>query len=304
MSDIRFTQQSPNRNFNPMNSSMQFIPDINFENQSEDQISPKKEIMKKGILKTFYYQDIKRRKLIGCNIYVNQMNEQQLQLSKRGIACRICMSEEETSRFIMPCACKGSLQYVHEECLKLWILQKNGINDVFQDRIKCELCSQKFSMKMQLQNHFDKSRFWDVPKQQKICWLIQLVMISAIICSIVGIASYYQVLLKFVGFSSIGVDAVMTILIVLCLIVIIKFGMGVFQFHLVEMIENWTISNYRARKETRQGSIFQLQSQMGNSGNESPLAKKKNAQVHPNGPNVLQVVQISQLISSPNISEQ
>ncbi|CAD8137863.1 unnamed protein product [Paramecium octaurelia] len=296
VSDIGFTQQSPNRNFNPMNSSMQFIPDLHFENQSEEQISPRKEIMKKGILKTFYYQDIKRRKLIGCNIYVNQMNEQQLQLSKRGIACRICMNEEETSRFIMPCACKGSLQYVHEECLKLWILQKNGINDVFQDRIKCELCSQKFRMKMQLHNHFDKSRFWDVPKQQKICWLIQLLIISAIICSLV-------VLLKFVGFSSIGVDAVMTILIVLCVLVIIKFGVGVIQFHLIEMIEDWTISNYRVRKEIRQGSIFQLQSQLGNSVNGSPLAKKKNLQIHPNGPTMLQVVQVGQLASCPIISE-
>lgn len=36
--------------------------------------------------------------------------------------CRICIGEEETSRFINPCSCKGSLMYVHEECLKLWIL--------------------------------------------------------------------------------------------------------------------------------------------------------------------------------------
>jgi E3 ubiquitin-protein ligase DOA10 len=50
--------------------------------------------------------------------------------------CRICIGEEETSRFINPCACKGSLIYVHEECLKLWILQKNGIEDVFKDRVK------------------------------------------------------------------------------------------------------------------------------------------------------------------------
>lgn len=32
------------------------------------------------------------------------------------------MAEEETSRFISPCTCKGTLMFVHEECLKLWIL--------------------------------------------------------------------------------------------------------------------------------------------------------------------------------------
>ncbi|CAD8149980.1 unnamed protein product [Paramecium pentaurelia] len=297
MSDIRFTQQSPNRNFNPLNSSMQFIPSVNLDIQSDEYISPRKDIRKKGILKTFYYQDVKRKKLIGCNIYVNQMNEQQLQLSKRGMICRICMNEEETSRFIMPCICKGSLQYVHEECLKLWILQKNGINDVFQDKIKCELCSQKFSMRMQLHNHFDKSRFWDVPKNQKICWLIQLFFIFGIISTIV-------VLFNKFGLSSIGIDAVMTLLIVLCLIMIVQFIASVIEFHLIEMIEEWTICNYRPRRETKQGSIFQLQSQMGQSISGSPIAKKKTAQIHPNGPTSLQIIQVSQLATSPNISEQ
>ncbi|CAD8141100.1 unnamed protein product [Paramecium pentaurelia] len=297
MSEIRLTNQSPNRNFNPMNSSVQFIPDLILDNQPDEQISPRKEIIKKGILKTFYYQDVKRRKLIGCNIYVNEMNEQQLQLSKRGMTCRICMNEEETSRFIMPCACKGSLQYIHEECLKLWILQKNGIEDVFKDRIKCELCSQKFRMRMQLHNHFQKSRFWDVPKHQKICWLIQLFFIFAIISSI-------AVLFIQFGLSNIGVDAVMTLLIVLCFILIVYLVASFIAFHQVEMIENWTISNYRPRRDTKQGSFFQLQSQMGQSVTGSPIAKKKTAIIHPNGITNLQVIQVNQLMTSTNISEQ
>lgn len=45
------------------------------------------------------------------------------------------MAEEETSRFISPCACKGTLMFVHEECLKLWILQKNGIEEVFKYKV-------------------------------------------------------------------------------------------------------------------------------------------------------------------------
>ncbi|CAD8057945.1 unnamed protein product [Paramecium sonneborni] len=296
-SEIGLTNQSPRRNFNPMNSSIQFIPDINIDQQPEEQSSPRKEVIKKGILKTFYYQDIKRRRLIGCNIYVNEMNEQQLQLSKRGMTCRICMNEEETSRFIMPCACKGSLQYIHEECLKLWILQKNGIEDVFKDQIKCELCSQKFRMKMKLQNHFQKSRFWDLPRHQKICWLIQIFFICAIIGTIAILFIQY-------GISDVGIDAIMTLLAVLTLILIVYLVASVIASHQVEMIEDWIIGNYRPRRETKQGSFFQLQSQMGQSLTGSPIGRKKTALVHPNGTSNLQVIQVNQLMTSTNLSEQ
>ena len=33
--------------------------------------------------------------------------------------CRICL-EEDDKEYISPCLCKGSLKYVHRDCLKQW----------------------------------------------------------------------------------------------------------------------------------------------------------------------------------------
>lgn len=45
-----------------------------------------------------------------------------------GDLCRICqMGEESASNpLIQPCRCTGSLQYVHQECIKRWLRSKIG----------------------------------------------------------------------------------------------------------------------------------------------------------------------------------
>ncbi|CAK82307.1 unnamed protein product (macronuclear) [Paramecium tetraurelia] len=282
-----------------MNSSIQFIPDITQENLTDQVPLPQKETITKGILKTFYYEDIKRKKIIGCNIYVNEMNDKQLQLSKRGKQCRICMADEETSRFITPCACKGTLMNVHEECLKLWILQKNGIEDVFKDKIKCELCSYRFRMRMQIVNRVSLKRFSEVPSHQKICWLVYLFVIISLISGFVALYMEYNL-------TNIGVDAVMTLIIVLSLILFVYFLASILTSLQIEMIENWTLSPYKPRRDTKQGSFFQLQSHMGHSISGSPLARRRTVQLQTCPPQItsLQVIQINQLMTSANLSEQ
>lgn len=32
--------------------------------------------------------------------------------------CRICLTNDNTSKLIAPCACKGSTEFIHENCLK------------------------------------------------------------------------------------------------------------------------------------------------------------------------------------------
>ncbi|CAD8060746.1 unnamed protein product [Paramecium sonneborni] len=297
MAEIRLTTQSPNRNYNQMNSSIQFIPDLTLENAIEQIPLPQKLMIKKGILKRFYYEDVNRKKIIGCNIYVNEMNEQQLQLSKRGKQCRICMADEETSRFISPCACKGTLMFVHEECLKLWILQKNGIEDVFKDKIKCELCHYRFRMQMEITNRIDLQRFKKIPSNQKLCWLIYLLIIITLISGLVALFMEFQL-------SNIGIDALMTIMIVLCVIFLAFLITSIIYSLQIEMIENWSLFPFKPR-DVKQGNFFQLQSQMGNSLSGSPLARKRTVHVQTCPPlGSLQVIQINQLMTSGNLSEQ
>jgi hypothetical protein len=59
--------------------------------------------------------------------------------------CRICLDSEETKesgKLIRPCQCDGSMKFVHEECLKTWIISK-GID---LEKVKCEVCNVMFVM--------------------------------------------------------------------------------------------------------------------------------------------------------------
>lgn len=57
--------------------------------------------------------------------------------------CRICLeAEENLEKFIRPCKCSGSVKYVHEECLKTWLVSLG--KDIYQS--KCEICSTKYKM--------------------------------------------------------------------------------------------------------------------------------------------------------------
>ncbi|XP_055611794.1 E3 ubiquitin-protein ligase MARCHF2 isoform X2 [Uranotaenia lowii] len=54
--------------------------------------------------------------------------------STDSLACRICQSA--TENLISPCRCKGSLRYVHRDCLEQW-LSRSGLS-------YCELCLHRY----------------------------------------------------------------------------------------------------------------------------------------------------------------
>jgi hypothetical protein len=59
------------------------------------------------------------------------------------VICRICFEAETSSNtFIAPCLCTGSVKYMHEECLKTWIVSQSGDCSV----CACELCGYVFKM--------------------------------------------------------------------------------------------------------------------------------------------------------------
>lgn len=62
-------------------------------------------------------------------------------------ACRICLGSDETKNLITPCACTGTLKYVHEECLKTWLLTKKE-----EDLYHCEICKQHFNMNFKVKS--------------------------------------------------------------------------------------------------------------------------------------------------------
>ncbi|XP_062235481.1 E3 ubiquitin-protein ligase MARCH7 isoform X1 [Platichthys flesus] len=65
-----------------------------------------------------------------------------------GDLCRICQMCEESSSnpLIQPCRCTGSLQYVHQDCIKRWLRSKIGSGTNLEAITTCELCKQKLRL--------------------------------------------------------------------------------------------------------------------------------------------------------------
>jgi E3 ubiquitin-protein ligase MARCH6 len=52
------------------------------------------------------------------------------------LECRICRGGLEVGTLLHPCKCAGSIRYVHEDCIKLWLQRTRAKN--------CELCHHPF----------------------------------------------------------------------------------------------------------------------------------------------------------------
>ena len=61
------------------------------------------------------------------------------------IQCRICFEGDSSENpLISPCECNGSVRYIHEKCLKEWILSQTPNPSTFN----CDLC--KYPVKMEI----------------------------------------------------------------------------------------------------------------------------------------------------------
>lgn len=70
-------------------------------------------------------------------------------------ACRICLSEtfEADDPFISPCACSGTMKYIHGKCLQLWLKSKlqtkttGATTFTYWKTLECELCKTPYPRK-------------------------------------------------------------------------------------------------------------------------------------------------------------
>nr|XP_014353217.1 PREDICTED: E3 ubiquitin-protein ligase MARCH7 [Latimeria chalumnae] len=65
-----------------------------------------------------------------------------------GDLCRICQmgATSPTDPLIEPCRCTGSLQYVHQECMKKWLQSKINSGSSLEAVTTCELCKEKLHL--------------------------------------------------------------------------------------------------------------------------------------------------------------
>jgi RING-variant domain len=143
--------------------------------------------------------------------------------------CRICLSVENIQTMISPCSCIGSQKYVHEECLKEWLLNKK-INDLD----KCELCKNTLKMNFVVTSTFMPFHGIGTCKAWVPC-VVSFVLLGVIIylCVLAFTSSSDDILITVSAF----------ILGFICISCCIKGIFSVFDQCFVRKIENWTINN-------------------------------------------------------------
>ncbi|NXR36667.1 MARH7 ligase, partial [Zosterops hypoxanthus] len=70
---------------------------------------------------------------------------------EEGDLCRICQMSSASSDnlLIEPCKCTGSLQYVHQECMKKWLQSKINSGSSLEAVTTCELCKEKLHLNLE-----------------------------------------------------------------------------------------------------------------------------------------------------------
>lgn len=101
--------------------------------------------------------------------------------------CRICLDSED-KQLIRPCSCSGTSAFVHESCLKTWILMKS-------DRLEkatCEICKNDFKVCIcsrlycrSIQDKEKRLRFY--------CKILILTILTLIITSIISYAFVFYI---------------------------------------------------------------------------------------------------------------
>ena len=76
--------------------------------------------------------------------------------------CRICLGEEIKelkNPIITPCKCKGTMKYIHLECLRAWIKQRVEIKEkqsttiITWKSLNCELCKSPYPFAVYFNGH-------------------------------------------------------------------------------------------------------------------------------------------------------
>ncbi|XP_062303353.1 E3 ubiquitin-protein ligase MARCH7 isoform X5 [Osmerus eperlanus] len=70
---------------------------------------------------------------------------------EEGDLCRICQMREESpaNPLMVPCRCTGSLQFVHQDCIKQWLRSKISSGSDLEAITTCELCKKKLQLNIE-----------------------------------------------------------------------------------------------------------------------------------------------------------
>lgn len=85
----------------------------------------------------------------------NQIEKKILDVELNNRKCKICFEKETAENpLIAPCQCSGSIKYVHNDCLKKWIIGKESN----VAKAKCEICQTYYDIEVVYENMVDKEK--------------------------------------------------------------------------------------------------------------------------------------------------
>jgi len=89
-----------------------------------------------------------RKKVNTIDINDIEINDINSNSEKPRPVCRICRDDDSSSELIVPCRCRGTVKYIHRECLNEWLKTVNKVVLPFGHQnlmnAKCNLCNYKY----------------------------------------------------------------------------------------------------------------------------------------------------------------
>ena len=109
----------------------------------------------------------------------SSVSEPQSPRQEQEKTCRICYEIETLENpIITPCECNGSMKYIHEQCLKTWILSQTKDPKLFS----CDICKYSIKMEIELETSFSKK---NVRKE-----IFKMILLPCVICIVSSIIAY------------------------------------------------------------------------------------------------------------------
>jgi hypothetical protein len=97
---------------------------------------------------------------------------------KKIVPCRICHELESADLLLSPCACKGSVAYVHPNCLLDWITYRTQTSRG-RNIEHCELCKEKLHLNWKTKKfHHWKSPSLTLEEKTKLILSLTLALIG------------------------------------------------------------------------------------------------------------------------------
>ncbi|CAK57458.1 unnamed protein product (macronuclear) [Paramecium tetraurelia] len=269
ISETLTINQSPQHQLQTIEQSQQRIQpfeNIQFGQMSKStKIIPELKMRKVYLMKVWYnrvIQDKLRKKYVWLEMKINQYKEKDSILQDEMKFCRICLCDDGNSDLIRPCKCKGSLQFIHENCLKLWVLEKQGIEKVYQNDLDCEVCHSKFLMETKFSNQRQLRMLRSAPRARICCWTIEIIMSLGMLGTI--IALIYQIVVRFKYYKIQNgkieplILAGTTIFVILLILILSLIYVSCVDQISIEVLDPWRFIDVQMESDSKSISILEL----------------------------------------------